>query len=300
MSEVHKLRSGDTIISDANIPYVILLDVTNEMDFIRDRAYVIGTSSEDIKHLSYHARKMGFDEMVFDSLEKEIDIEERNRDLYINDINLAIDDMREEIMEVDEERLGFESHLKWLEEKEDVPPYSYHLPSYVTGTARVIYDAIQSVRLEISDLDFHHSIMNSELEYLHELKAKAIHDKKLHVGKARVLYRLAKCAFLTFRTCAYLSEKTLQYGLDKITDDDKVKILQVKETLRDKANDMCKEFLSMQCIYRQWYSSDGEVEKIKDYETVINNTSFPTAEEVAKLIYHDEEAIVAALKRWGY
>jgi len=113
----HKLRSGDTIISDANIPYVILLDVTNEMDF-RDRAYVIGTSSEDIKHLSYHARKMGFDEMVFDNLEKEIDIEERNRDLYINDINLAIDDMREEIMEVDEERLGFESHLKWLEEKE--------------------------------------------------------------------------------------------------------------------------------------------------------------------------------------
>lgn len=253
------LRHGHKIISDARLPHPITAYITDEMDFT-DWAYTILTT-KDRRHLSYHINRMSLDKMVFDSLKKEIDIEERNSDLHMSSIDVAIDDISEELFDVEEELYGLESHLEWLEKKSDESLEV--LDGWLEIRDGKILYSIYLVEKDIAALKPQQSLVNSQLKSLQKLKADAVRDKKLHVGKARALYMLAKYAYATFGAC-------VQYGLDQ-EDADKAK-----------AEDLVNEFISMQREYHRAdsCSSDDKIEKIQKYEKIINNKhTFSTAAE---------------------
>ena len=270
------LRYGYEIISYASLPRPITVYITEEMDF-SDWAYTILTS-KDRRQLSYHINRMSLDKMVFASLKKEIEKEERKRDFYLNDMDSYIDRISQELSDVNEELLGLESHLKWLKEKSkeatrecrEFGPYlekgefeylhSMHRAAYESGN---ITYAIRVVERDISALESQQSHVNSQLKSLEEFKADAVRDKKLHVGKARALYMLAKYAYATFGAC-------VQYGVEQ-EDADKAK-----------AEDLVNEFISMQREYHRAdsCSSDDKIEEIQKYEKIINKKhTFSTAAE---------------------
>jgi hypothetical protein len=88
-----------------------------------------------------------------------------------------------------------------------------------------------------------------------------VRDKKLHVGKARALYMLAKYAYATFGAC-------LQYGLEQ------------KDADKAKANDLVNKFIAMQRDYHRADRCSSVEEKIQKYEKIINNRkTFSTAAE---------------------